>query len=186
MALANELRNAMHRPLEQVRQEDELKGLYKAIKQYCIVCAERKGQHYAAGYLLDRHDWECSRDEDRFEAIERPRYEEWADRLELPAHELPYVGNRREREKKEQMIRESVPSAAEIDRLTAKYRAHTQRLRVLLEREGLQVNQLSVVPLYKAYYSVREERKMLSTHYYKVKIISDRVEDMAIRFSVSW
>ena len=186
MSFADELRNTEYKSIEQACREGELRGLYKELKQYCVGCVRNKGQSYAKGYLRDAHDWDACRDEDRFEAVEKYEFEDWPDRRELSPNEMYHLGSNREEEKRDQALYKFLPSADEIHRLTAKFTAHAQQLRLMLEKEGLQVHQLEVVQIPFVFQTRRGERKLFSTQYYKIKMVTNRVKDVAIRFHVSW
>ena len=186
MSFADELRSTEYINIDQLRLEGELRGLYKELKQYCLGCVRNKGQSYAKGYLRDAHDCDACRDEDRFEAVEKWEFEYWPDRRELAPSEMYYLRSNREQEKLDQHLYKFLPSADEIHRLTEKFTDHTKQLRLMLEKEGLQVHQLEVVKIPYVYQTRRGERKLFSTQYYMLKEVSDRVKDVAIRFHVSW
>lgn len=186
MSFADELRSTEYKNSDQLRLESELKGLYKELKQYCLGCVRNKGQSYAKGYLRDAHDWDACRDEDRFEAVEKWGFEDWPDRRELSPSEMYHLRSNREQEKRDQDRYKFLPSADEIRRLTEKFTDHAKQLRLMLEKEGLQVHQLEVVKIPFVYQTRREERKLFSTQYYMIKVVSNRVKDVAIRFHVSW
>ena len=187
MAFADELRNADRRSVEEIIFDREMAGTFKELKEYCMLCASRKKQNYAAGYIVDRgYDPDFHEPEYKYTVIEQFPWETWPDKWELPESQKRFYQTQKDRDKEEAAHRSKALTQDKINKEIANFTKRADRLVPMLQKEGIRVREFTVVPVYLVYQAVREEGGLFSKKLYKVKMNTNFVVGIAIKFHLDW
>ena len=96
------------------------------------------------------------------------------------------IHTKKDRDKEEAAYRSKALTQDKINKEVTNFKKRADRLVPMLQKEGIRVREFTVVPVYLVYQAVREEGGLFSKKLYKVKVNTNLIVGIAIKFHLDW